>query len=40
MPSLRVAGPVPGSFLYRGVGRTGGIVVVDGSGTNYYQIVP
>jgi hypothetical protein len=31
---------VPGSFLYRSNGGTGGIVVVDGSGNTYYQIVP
>ncbi len=31
---------VPGSFVYRSNGGTGGIVVVDGSGSTYYQIIP
>jgi hypothetical protein len=31
---------VPGSFVYRSNGSTGGIVVVDGSGNTYYQIIP
>lgn len=40
-PAMRATGPtVPGSFLYRSGGGTGGIVVVDGSGNTYYQIVP
>jgi len=39
LPSLWAAG-IPGSFLYRSNGTTGGIVVVDGSGSTYYQIVP